>query len=115
MGAFAADSPATGNDQAIAEINGKMVHLSDLERDFPTLLFQARSAYYESERKVLDQYVDQYLLKQRAEKENLTVDQLLEKHVNSTVGPDPSEDAFAAQRSHGDDAPGCSARSPILK
>ena len=150
---FAADSPAAGNDPTIAEINGKIVHLSDLERDFPQPLFQARSAYYDSERKVLDQDVHQYLLKQRAEKENLTVDQLIEKHVNSTIGPDPSEEALkvyfegvdskesfetlrpqilkviherrvakaknaymlSAYRSHGDDAPGRSARAAVLE
>jgi protein-disulfide isomerase len=92
-GIFGADGNS-GNDPAIAEINGKTIHLSDLEHQFSTSLFQARSAYYDTERKVLDQFVDQYLLDEQARKENLTVAQLLEKHVDSTIAPDPSEDAL---------------------
>jgi len=92
-GIFCADNNS-GNDPAVAEINGKMIHLSDLERQLPTPLFQARTTYYDTERRVLDQFIDQYLLEEQARKENLTVDQLLEKHVNSAIAPDPPDDAL---------------------
>jgi len=91
-GVFGADPP--GNNPPVVEINGQTLRLSDLEQRFPDALFQARTNYYETERRVVDQMIDQYLLEQQAQKENLTVDQLLEKHVNSTIAKDPSEEAL---------------------
>jgi protein-disulfide isomerase len=90
---FGADT-SSANDPAIADINGKTIHVSDLEQKFPTPLFQARTTYYDTERKVLDQFIDQFLLEEQARKENLTVAQLLEKHVDSTIAKDPSDDAL---------------------
>src|SRR5271165_3913302 len=90
---FGAD-PSSPNDSAVVEINGKTINLSDLEREFPAALFQARTTYYDNERKAIDQFVDKYLLDEQARKENLTVAQLLEKHVNSTVAKDPPDEAL---------------------
>ena len=92
-GVFGADANSA-NDPTVAEINGHAVHVSDLEHQFPTPLFQARTTYYETERKVLDEFIDQYLLDEQARKENLTVAQLLEKHVDSTIAKEPSEEAL---------------------
>jgi protein-disulfide isomerase len=68
--------------------------LSDLERKSPTALFQARTAYYEAERKTIDEFIDDYLLGQQARKENVSVAQLLERHVNSSIQPTPSDEAL---------------------
>jgi protein-disulfide isomerase len=90
---FGADG-RPGDDSAVVEINGKTLTLSDLERQFPAALFQARANYYETERKSLNQLIDQYLLDEQARKENLSVAQLLEKHVNSTIAGVPSEESL---------------------
>ena len=82
------------NDPPVVEIDGVTLTLSDLERASPVALFQARSTYYEAERKTVDEFVDDYLLKLQAKKENLTVPQLFEKHVNSTIAPTPSDEAL---------------------
>jgi protein-disulfide isomerase len=92
-GIFGADTNS-GNDVAIADINGKTVYVSDLEHQFPSPLFQARTTYFDAERRVLDQFIDQYLLDEQARKENLTVAELLEKHVDNTIAKDPSEEAL---------------------
>jgi len=91
--ALGADTRPT-TDLPVAEINGITLNLSDLERNSPAALFQARTAYYEAERKTLDEFVDQYLLSQQAKKENLTVPELLKRHVNSTIKPTPSDEAL---------------------
>jgi protein-disulfide isomerase len=83
-----------GNDPAVVEINGKTLTLSDLERQFSANLFQARATFYEAERKTLDQFIDQYLLQEQATKEGLTVDKLIEKHVNAALAKEPSDEAL---------------------
>src|SRR4051812_24646190 len=57
-------------------------------------MFQARSNYYEAARKTIEEYVDDYLLREQARKENVTVPQLLEKHVNAVIPKDPSEETL---------------------
>ncbi len=81
-------------DTAVLEINGTKLTVADLEHQNPALLFQARNTYYETERKALDAFVEAYLLEQQAKAENLTVAQLLDKHVNNSIAKDPSEEAL---------------------
>lgn len=93
----AADPPSNvcatpGN--AVLEVNGTKLTLTDLEQKNPSLLYSAQNAYYEAERKAVDGFVGQYLLEQQAKAEGLTVDQLLDKHVKSTIAKDPSEEAL---------------------
>lgn len=90
---FSADLPAS-SDAVAVEINGAKISLADMEQKRPAAMFQARSNYYEAARRTLEEFVDQYLLEQQAKKENLTVPQLLEKHVNSTIAKDPSEETL---------------------
>jgi len=68
--------------------------MADLERKFPTTVFQARANFYEAQRKGLDQLVEEYLLEQQAKKEGLTVAQLFERHVDKALPPDPSDDVL---------------------
>jgi protein-disulfide isomerase len=86
----AAQSP----NAALVEVNGQKLVLADLDRKHPGALFQARNSYYEAEKKVIEQFVDEYLLEQQAKKEDLTVAQLLERHVNTTIAKDPSEESL---------------------
>jgi protein-disulfide isomerase len=78
----------------IAEIDGVKLTLSDFERKNASSLFQARNYYYQAERKALDEFIDQYLLEQEAKRENVTVEQLLQRHVKSTLPKDPPEEAL---------------------
>jgi len=91
---FAATAGDVTPDSALVEIDGNKLTLADLERLRPSALFHARNTFYESERKVILAFIDDYLLDRQAKKENLTVQQLLDRHVNSTIAGDPSEDAL---------------------
>ena len=88
------NTDVSGNNGAVVQINGTKLSIADLEQKDPAILFQARNSFYEAERKAIDQFTDQYLLEQQAKKENLTVAQLLDKHVTSTIAKDPSEETL---------------------
>ncbi len=78
----------------VAEVDGKKLTLADLERSHPTSLFQARNNFYQAERQAVQDFVDDYLLQREAEKENVTVDELIQRHVASTLPKDPSDEAL---------------------
>ena len=84
--------PSNGRS-VVVEIDGAKLTQGELEAKHSTALFQARTAYYQAERKALSEFVDEYLLERQAEREHVTVEQLLEQHVRSTV-KDPSEEAL---------------------
>jgi len=94
ISAFAAGVDASSDGSAVLEIDGKKISLSEFEQKQPTALLKARNSFYDAEKTALYAYIDQYLLEQQAKKENLTVDQLLDKHVNSTIEKDPSDEAL---------------------
>jgi len=91
----AADSTGKpANDMIWVEVNGAKITAGELEAKHGAELFQARTSYYEAERRVILEAVDQYILQQQAEKEGVTVDALLERHVNAVIAKDPSEEAL---------------------
>jgi len=91
----AANSDASSDRSAvIAEIDGVRVTLGDLEQKRAADLFQAKTAFYQAERKALEAFIDDELLKRQAKRENLTVEQLLQQHVNRAVAKDPPEEAL---------------------
>ncbi len=81
-------------NSVIAEVDGQKVTLGDLEQKNSQSIFQARTSYYQAERKALDDYIDQLLLEKQAQREHLSVDQLIDKHVKSQLPKDPSEEAL---------------------
>ena len=83
-------------DTVVLEIDGVKFTLAEFERRRPTALAKPFNTLYEGERKALSKFVDEYLLEQQAAKEHLTVPELLDKHANKTIGPDPSEEALHA-------------------
>jgi len=87
-----ADLPPT--DSVAVEINGVKITLAQVDQARHSSMYQARSNYYETARRVLEEFVDDYLLEQQAKKENVTVPQLLEKHVNNAIAPDPNEETL---------------------
>jgi len=79
----------------VLEIDGKKLTLADFEQKHPFSLFQARNSFYHAENKALDDFATEYLLDREAQKEHVTVDELLERHANSVVPKEePSEDAL---------------------
>ncbi len=91
---FAATPDQPSPDTPIVEINGVKVTLAEFERQRPNALFHARNTFYEGQKKAIARFVDEYLLEAQAKKENLTVPQLLEKHITSTLAKDPSEESL---------------------
>lgn len=53
-----------------------------------------RATTYQAENKVLDAYVNEYLLEREAQKENVSVSELLDRHTKDAAGPEPSEEAL---------------------
>jgi hypothetical protein len=76
---------------AVAEVDGRTLTSIDLEQKKSGSLLQARYQYYTSQRKALDQLVDEELLALAAERQHLTVEELLEKKVYKDI-KDPTED-----------------------
>jgi protein-disulfide isomerase len=84
----------TSPDTVVLEIDGVKFTLAEIERRRPTAMAKPFNSLYEGEKRALAKFADEYLLEQQAEKEHLTVKELLEKHVNNTIAPDPSEEAL---------------------
>src|SRR5215813_4896546 len=92
---FAADDSASRSSRAvIIEVDGVKFTSSDLQRKNPAGLFQARNTLFEAEKKAAEEFVNNYLLERQAKKENLSVPELLGKHVQPAVAKDPSEEAL---------------------
>jgi protein-disulfide isomerase len=86
-----------GSSQVTAtmiEIDGTKLSFADIEKQKPGVFFHALNTLYQGEQTALKDFVDDFILDEQAKKEGLTVDQLLEKHVNSTIEKDPPEEAL---------------------
>ncbi len=92
--AASSGADATAGDAVLVEIDGTKLTQADLESRRPGSLFQARNTFYAAQQKAVQDLVDDYLLERQARKESLTVDGLLEAHVNSAIAKDPSEEAL---------------------
>ena len=88
------DAGAPASKDVVVEVNGLKLTMTDLEQKRASALFQARTSYYEAERKVIEEVVDQTLLEQAAKTENVTLDELLKRHADSTIAPDPTEETL---------------------
>ncbi len=91
--AQAPDARPSGSG-VVLEIDSARFTLDDLERLRPDLLFQARNKFAEAERAAIDNFVGQRLLEERARKEGVSIEGLLEKHVNSQIAVDPSNESL---------------------
>ena len=92
----AQNSPAASPSGApvLLEINGAKLTAADIERTRSGPLFQARNTFFQAQRKAVEEFVDDYLLEREAKKENITVPELIDRHVTSTLPKDPSDDAM---------------------
>jgi protein-disulfide isomerase len=89
-----ATEPANSGEGAVLEIDGQKLTLADIESKHPAGLFQARNAFYEAQKKAVEEFVTEYLLESQAKKENVTVAELLKRHVDSTLAKDPSDESL---------------------
>jgi protein-disulfide isomerase len=88
-------SDASANGATVlVEVDGAKLTLGDFERKRPSGLFNARNSFYEAEKKAVDEFVDEYLLERQAQREHITVAELLERHVNGALPKDPSDEAL---------------------
>jgi protein-disulfide isomerase len=90
--AFSQSANAPATDTVLAEVNGHKLTASEFDQAEGNRLLQARFEYYEAERKALDELIDKNLLEEQAQRENITVEQLLQREVYSKVAPDPTDD-----------------------
>lgn len=78
----------------LVEIDGAKLTLADFGRKHPGGLFQAYQNFYQAERRVVEAWIDEYLLERQAQRENITVAELLNRHVKAVANKEPSEDAL---------------------
>jgi protein-disulfide isomerase len=79
------------SNEVVASVGGVKVTMAELEQEESGKLLIAHYKYYEAETRALSELIDKRLLEQKAKSENLTVDQLVDRDINSQV-KDPSED-----------------------
>jgi protein-disulfide isomerase len=76
-------------DPIVAEIGTQKLTLTELEQSMAPKLFQARQQYYQAQQAALQQWIDDQVLSNEARRQNLTVEQLLERTIHVS---DPTED-----------------------
>jgi protein-disulfide isomerase len=93
---FGGSGDGLGQDDntVVAEVDGSKITLAQFENKRPSALFQARNSFFETEKKAVEEYIDDYLLERQAQKEGITVDQLLVKNVNEKIAKDPDDAAL---------------------
>lgn len=75
----------------LAEVNGKPITMADLQKGNSAQLLDARYRVYLAEHGAVTQAINDALLREQADKEHLSVDQLLDRHVkNQMTKPDES-------------------------
>jgi protein-disulfide isomerase len=75
-------------------VDNVKITLADFESKRPAGLFQAHNSFFELERKAVDEFVSDYLLIRQAQKEGVTVPELLERHTTGTKFTPPSEETL---------------------
>lgn len=91
FGSSETTDPVNPGNPVVAEIDGIKLRLADFESKRPQALFQARNTFYETEKKAVEAYIDDYLIERQAQTEQVTVAELLEKHVNAAIAKNPDE------------------------
>ncbi|MDX2153756.1 MAG: thioredoxin domain-containing protein [Bryobacteraceae bacterium] len=91
---LAENPPRPHQGDAVAVVDGVPLTRSNFEKAKSNKLFQARTTWFEAERKAVDEYVDEYLLDRQAKREKLTVQELLDRHVRSQLPKEPTDEAL---------------------
>ena len=88
------DTLPSSSTQVLVEIDGTKLTLADLGRKHPGGMFKAYQNFYQTQRKVVAEWVDDYLMERAAQKEGVTVEELLNRHVRKPAEKVPSEEAL---------------------
>jgi len=91
LGVFSTQAFSQNESEVIAEIGSQKITSQELEHKEAGKLLQAKYKYFLAERDALQQYLDDEVLEMQAKKEGLTVEELVKRHVTSTI-PEPTED-----------------------
>jgi protein-disulfide isomerase len=91
VGALSIPAFSQDSTDVVAEIGGRQVTAGEIEQKEQSKLLQARYKYYVAEKDALEQYIDDQILELQAKKENITIDELLKRHVAINV-QEPTED-----------------------
>jgi protein-disulfide isomerase len=83
--------PAENGGAVVAEVSGQKLTRAQLEQSQTAKLLQARYQYYLAEHEAVNQLIDDQLLEMEAQREHLTVEQLLAREVTGKV-KGPTED-----------------------
>ena len=77
--------PDQRGSAVVAEINGHQLTQADLEQKQAGKLLQARYDFYQTQRAALEQLIDGQLLEMQAQREGLSVEQLIQRDIISHV------------------------------
>src|SRR5271170_5582022 len=92
LGVISAHAAQQANTKdVVAVVNGVEITNADLEQKQSGKLLKARDDYYMAQRNALNELIEDTLLEAQAKKEGVTVDKLLDIHVNSLI-KDPTDD-----------------------
>jgi protein-disulfide isomerase len=91
VGASSVPAFTQDSTDVVAEISGHQVTAGEVAQKEQSKLLQARYKYYVAQKDALEQYIDEQILELQAKKENITVDELLKRHVAVNV-QEPTED-----------------------
>jgi protein-disulfide isomerase len=110
---FASDTP--GKNTALAEVNGEVITVAELERAIGPSLAKLQEQIYALKKEKLESLIEERLLKSEAEERGLSVEALLKAEVEDKVGAISDEEVKAfyeanKTRIKGDEA---SFREPI--
>jgi protein-disulfide isomerase len=88
-------SQLSSDDTAVlAEVDGIRITAAEFNRRKPQALFQAQQTLYDAKKKALEALVDDVLLEREARKENVTVEELLKRHIEPAIGKEPSDEVL---------------------
>jgi protein-disulfide isomerase len=76
---------AAQDSEVVVEIQGEKITRAQLQEQESGLLLQARYDFYKAEQKALDELIAKKLLENEARAQNITVDELLKREVESKV------------------------------
>jgi protein-disulfide isomerase len=76
---------AAQDSEVVSEIKGEKITRAQLYEQESAMLLQARYDFYKAEQKALDELIAQRLLKDEADRQHLSVDELLKREADSKV------------------------------
>lgn len=90
-----------GGDPVVAEFDGKSVKASEAFGGVKTRLFDLEEEVFRTKEQAINEYVEQRLLEAQAKKQNMAIDQLLEKETGGGAAAEVSDkdiEAFLASK-----------------